>query len=38
VDGGGDLDPADLVDNKRGKGERKWKKEKKRNRQWATQP
>jgi hypothetical protein len=38
VDGGGDLDPADLVVNKRGKGEKKWKKEKKRRRQWATQP
>jgi hypothetical protein len=36
--GGGDLDPSDLVDNKRGKGKSKWKNEKKRKRQWATQP
>ena len=36
--GGGDLDPSDLVDNKRGKGKSKKKNDKKRTRQWATQP
>ena len=35
--GGGDLDPSDIVDNKRRKGKSKWKNEKKRKWQCATQ-